>query len=412
MKNVKEEVSDFQYRDDFPIFKNSKMAYLDSAATAQRPECVINAVKEFYENSNANPLRGLYELSLKATECYENSRKIIQDFIHADKMEEIIFTRNTTEGINLVAYSYGLENLKKDDEIVVTIMEHHSNLLPWQMVARKTGAKLKFLECSKDGIFADEDIEKIFTSKTKIAAVTYVSNVYGRVNPVEKIIKKAHEKGAVVLVDAAQAVMHMPIDVVKMDVDFLAFSGHKMMAPMGIGVLYGKKSLLEEMTPFLSGGEMIDSVSRTDAVFAELPAKFEAGTVNAGGAVGMAAAATYLEEVGFDEIKRIEDKLTKLALDKMRDIPGVNIIGSKEADEHCGIITFTVDGVHPHDVASILDSDNVGIRAGHHCAQPLMDYLEVGSTVRASIGFYNNNEDIERFIESLKNVRRRMGYEQ
>ena len=399
------------YRRDFPLLSHNKTIYLDNAATSQKPFSVLKVEKEFYEKYNANPLRGLYDLSLKATECYENSRKIVQNFIHAEKPEEIIFTRNTTEGINLAAYSYGMTHLKKGDEILVTIMEHHSNLIPWQMVSKKTGAELKFLECEKDGSFSEEAIKKAFTSRTKITAVAYVSNVFGRINPIEKIIKMAHEHGSIVIVDAAQAVCHIPINVVEQDIDLLAFSGHKMLGPMGIGVLYGKESILEEMEPFMTGGEMIESVSRKDAVFAKLPSKFEAGTVNAAGAAGLAAAIYYIDEIGFDKIRKIEDELTSIALDEIDKIKGINIIGSKNSSEHCGIITFTVDGVHPHDVASILDFDNIAVRAGHHCAQPLMDYLGIGSSVRASISFYNIFEDIQRFICSLKQVRRKMGYE-
>lgn len=400
------------YKKDFPLLINRKIAYLDNAATAQRPACVINAVKEFYENYNANPLRGLYELAIDATESYENSREVVKEFINAKSTKEIIFTRNTTEGLNLVAYSYALNNLKKGDEILITIMEHHSNMLPWQMAAKKTGAVLKYLECNKDGSISDESIERAISQKTKIVAMAYVSNVFGRVNPIEKVIKLAHKNGSIVVVDAAQAAPHIPIDVQKLDADFLAFSGHKLMSPLGIGVLFGKEELLDKMSPFMTGGEMIESVSRYDAKYAELPHKFEAGTVNAAGAVGLAEAIKYLKSIGFSEIKEREDSLTKAALDKIKDIPGINVIGSENPKDHSGIITFTVDGVHPHDVASILDADGVNIRAGHHCAQPLMNYLDIGSSVRASIAFYNDEEDINKFIDSLKNVRRRMGYEQ
>lgn len=409
MKSIKEKFN--KYRKDFPLLLNRNISYLDNAATAQSPECVMRAEEEFYKTYRSNSLRGLYELSLNATELYENSRKTVQKFIGAHKPEEIIFTRNTTESINLVAYSYGLSNLKEGDEIIVTIMEHHSNLIPWQMVAKKTKAKLKFVECSYDGQFSDESIESAFSEKTKIAAVTLVSNVFGRVNPIEKFVKEAHKRGCIVVADAAQAAPHIPIDVIKMDVDFLAFSGHKLMGPMGIGVLYGKESLLNNMEPFMTGGEMIESVKRTDAVFAKIPSKFEAGTVNAGGAVGLAAAIDYLNSIGFEKISEIENELTETALMEMKKIPGINIIGSENAKEHCGIITFTVDDVHPHDVASILDCDNVAVRAGHHCAQPLMDYLNIKSSVRASISFYNNCYDIYNFINSLKQVRRKMGYE-
>lgn len=399
------------YRSDFPIFSKQSVVYLDNAATAQKPVVVLEAEMKFYENYNANPLRGLYELSIEATRCYEEARNEVQRFIKATTPEEIIFTRNTTEAINLVAYSYGLSNVKSDEEIVVTIMEHHSNLLPWQMVSRKTGAKLKFIECSEEGEISEEAIKEVISSKTKIVAVTFVSNVFGRVNPVEKIIQQAHKVGSIVVLDAAQAAPHIPIDVTKLDVDFLAFSGHKLMGPMGIGVLYGKKEILEEMEPFMTGGEMIESVHRNGAVFAPLPEKFEAGTVNVAGAIGLAEAIKYINKVGFDAIREREELLTAMALQKLREIPEVCIIGSKNPSEHCGIITFTVEGVHPHDVASILDSWNIAVRAGHHCAQPLMEYLKVNSTVRASIAFYNSIDDINKFAEAVRLVRSEMGYE-
>ncbi len=398
------------YKQDFPLLKNSEIAYLDNAATTQRPYQVLDAERRFYEHSNANPLRGIYELAVAATEEYENSRKCVSDFIHARSTSEIIFTRNATESINLVAYSYGLHNLSSEDEILVTIEEHHSNLLPWQMVARATGAKLKFLECDQDGAFSQESIEAAVNERTKLAAMTQVSNVIGRKNPLETLIAAVHRNGGVVLADAAQSAPHMPVNVAELDVDFLVFSGHKMFAPMGIGVLYGKKELLENMPPFLTGGEMIESVSRESAVYAQLPHKFEAGTVNAGGAVGLRAAIEYIGQVGFDVIQERERSLTALAMRQMSEIPHVNILGSDKPEEHCGIISFTVDGVHPHDIASILNEDNVNIRAGHHCAQPLLKYFGVMSTARASMAFYNSEEDITRFTESLKKIRRLMGY--
>ena len=299
----------------------NKTVYIDNAATAQRPDCVLEAEKHFYETANANPLRGFYPLSLAATEQYEEARKTVQKFIHAKSSKEIIFTRNTTESLNLVAYSYGLSNLREGDEIVVSIMEHHSNLLPWQMVARQTGAVLKFLECTREGALPDEVLEAAITEKTKLVAVAQVSNVLGCVNPVEKIVKLAHEKGAVVVVDAAQSAPHMPVDVTALDVDFLAFSGHKLMGPMGIGVLYGKKALLEEMPPFLTGGEMIESVTREGAVFAELPHKFEAGTVNGGGAWGLKAAIDYLNSIGFEAIEEKENASQPLQWKSFRKFP-------------------------------------------------------------------------------------------
>lgn len=400
------------YKKDFPLLKNSQVAYLDNAATAQRPQAVLEAEKSFYEKYNANPLRGLYELGMEATECYEEAREAVRDFLHAGKSSEIIFTRNTTESINLVAYSYGLTNLKKGDEILVGIDSHHSNLLPWQMVARQTGASLKFLECEMDGRFTEEAVKMAVTSHTKLAAITHVSNVIGRVNPVEDIVKMVHQAGGVVVVDAAQSTPHIPIDVQKMDADFLAFSGHKLMGPMGIGVLYGKEKLLENMPPFLTGGEMIESVTRESAVYAQLPHKFEAGTVNGGGAWGLKAAIDYINSIGFEKIEEKEKTLTAIAMEELKKIPHVHIIGSEDPTEHNGIVSFTIDGVHPHDIASILDSAHVDVRAGHHCAQPLLAHLGVMVTARASISFYNSEEDVRKFTGEVKKIRRMMGYDE
>lgn len=397
-------------RADFPLLMSDSTAYLDNAATAQRPACVLDAQRDFYERSNANPLRGLYGLSVDATDRYEQARETVRDFLHAASEREIIFTRNTTESLNLVAYSYGLSHLKAGDEILVSIMEHHSNLLPWQMVARQTGAELKYLECEPDGSLPRERLEAGFSPRTRLVAIGHVSNVLGRTAPVEEIVQMAHDRGAVVVLDAAQSAPHMPIDVQALDVDFLAFSGHKLMGPMGIGVLYGKESLLEEMPPFLTGGEMIDSVTRTGATYAELPHKFEAGTVNAAGAVGLAAAIRYIQEVGFETMERRELALTNLAMEGLKQYPFVHVLGSDKPEEHCGIVTFTVDGVHPHDLSAMLDSDGIAVRAGHHCAQPLMQYLGVWSTTRASLFFYNTEEEVRAFVESMGSVRRRMGY--
>ena len=400
----------YDYRNDFPLLMQNKIIYIDNAATSQRPQCVIDAEGDFYKNYNANPLRGLYSLSVEATEVYENAREAVRKFIGAAKSNEIIFTRNTTESLNLVAYSYGLSNVKKGDEIVVSIMEHHSDLLPWQMVAKTCGAELKFIECAKDGSIDLEKVKELITSRTKIVAMTQVSNVLGREYPVKGIAKLAHEKGAVMVVDGAQSTPHMRVDVTDLDADFFAFSGHKLLAPMGIGVLYGKEELLEKMPPFLSGGEMIDSVTRTSAVYAELPHKFEAGTVNAAGAAGLKAAIDYIEKVGFDYIGEREIALTSRAIEKMKKIPHVNIIGSENADEHTGIVTFTIDNVHPHDISEILAADGIAVRAGHHCAQPLLTHLGLNSTARASFAFYNTEDEVDKFTDSVATIRERMGY--
>lgn len=397
-------------RQDFVLLQNTDRVYFDNAATSQKPKCVIDAVQEFYEKYNANVLRGLYPLSVEATERYENARKTVQRFIHAACPEEIIFTRNATESMNLVAYSYGMANLKAGDEILVSILEHHSNILPWQMVSRATGAKLVFLECEPDGTIPKEKMDEAFSEHTKLVAVTQVSNVLGCVNDIPELVKRARACGAVILMDAAQSAPHMPIDVQKLDVDFVAFSGHKMLAPMGIGVLYGKQELLEKMPPFLTGGEMIETVSRYDAVYAELPHKFEAGTVNAGGAVGLAAAIDYLESYGMDTLHAVEQGLTAYLFRGMNAIPHVHVLGSQREDNHTGIVSFTVDQVHPHDISEVLSSDGMDIRAGHHCAQPLHDHLGIHSTARASLMFYNTKEEIDRFLESVSNIRRRMGF--
>lgn len=398
------------YRQDFPLLRENPIVYLDSAATAQRPDVVIEAEMEFYRKYNANPLRGLYSLGIEATDRYEEARECVAKFIHAASAKEIIFTRNATESLNLVAYSYGLSHLQKGDEIVVSILEHHSNQLPWRMVAEKTGAVVKYLECDRQGHISDADLQAAFSEKTKLVAVTQVSNVLGIRTPIEKIVALARKSGAVVVLDAAQSTPHMEVDVQKLSVDFLAFSGHKLMAPMGIGVLYGRKKLLSEMPPFLTGGEMIRTVTRDKVVYAELPHKFEAGTVNGAGAWALAAAIRYLQEVGYEQIQKQELLLTTQLMDGLKKVPHVQVQGSPDPKEHCGIVSFTIDGVHPHDVSSILDADGIAVRAGHHCAQPLMQQIGVMSTTRASMYFYNTEEDIEKLLASVQTIRRRMGY--
>ena len=398
------------YRKDFPLLTAQDIAYLDNAATAQRPQCVLDAVRRFYCEQNANPLRGLYPLSIAATDAYENAREAVRRFLNAKSAAEIVFTRNTTEGLNLAAYSYGLSHIKAGDEVVVSILEHHSDLLPWQMVCRQTGAALKFLDCEPDGSLDLNKAEALITDRTKLVAVTHVSNVVGRVNPIRQLADMAHKHGAVMVVDGAQSTPHIPVDVQALDADFLAFSGHKVYGPMGIGVLYGRRALLEEMPPFLTGGEMIESVSREGAVFAELPHKFEAGTVNAAGAAGLHAAINYVQSVGFDAMHRQELALTARTLAGMADMPHIHVIGSDRQEEHNGIVTFTVEGVHPHDVSEILACDGVDVRAGHHCAQPLLQHLGYSATVRASFAFYNTEEEVDRLLQSLSTIRERMGY--
>ena len=402
-------------RKDFPIFSREEyrgLIYFDNAATSQRPQPVLDAVANFYTAANANPLRGLYGLSVKATDMYEQARERVARHLNAES-SEVIFTRNATESLNLVAYTWAMENVREGDEIVVSAMEHHSNLLPWQMVAKAKGASLVFLECGSDGVIPESEYAKI-NSKTVLLAVTHVSNVFGIMNPVKDLIRLAHKngrggKGAVAVIDGAQGAPHTAVDVKDLDADFYALSGHKLCGPMGIGVLYGKKNLLEEMPPFLRGGEMIEYVTRESATYAELPHKFEAGTVNAADAVGLAAAFDYIDSIGLDKIEENDTRLTSLLMQAMKNIPHVNIIGNEDPSKHSGIVTFTLDGAHPHDIASMLDSENIAIRAGHHCAQPLMEKLGVGSTARASLYFYNTEDEIAVFAEKLASVRKWMG---
>ena len=399
------------YKAQFPLFQqHPEIAFLDSAATAQRPACVLDAERDFYQRMNANPLRGLYSLSVEATEAIAKVRQQIADLIGAPQANEGVFTRNTSESLNLVAKSFAPTVLEPGDEVVITIMEHHSNLIPWQQVCRETGAKLVYLYPTKTGQLTTEEVLAKVGPKTKILAVGQVSNVLGVETPVTNLGKLVHKYGGYLVVDGAQSLPHMPVDVADLGADFFAFSAHKAMGPMGIGVLWGKMDLLNAMPPMLTGGEMIDSVSRESAVFAELPHKFEAGTVNGGGAVGLQAAIDYLMNVGFDEVRKREELLTTRAMTAMQQIPGVHIQGSDKPEEHNGIISFTVDGVHPHDIASILDAANVNVRAGHHCAQPLLKHLGVFATARASFAFYNTEEDIDRFVQNLKEIRRKMGY--
>lgn len=407
------------YRKDFPLFKaidektaneNNGLIYFDSAATSQRPYLVLDAMNKFYREENANPLRGLYELSERATLAYENSRKTVADFLNAKDPSQIIFTRNATESLNLVAYSYGLNNLKKGDQVLVSIMEHHSNIVPWQQVCAKTGAELVFLECDKDGLISDQEIDSKLTDKVKIFSITQVSNVLGVTNPVKEYAKKAHEVGAILIVDGAQSAPHHKVDVQDIDADFFALSGHKLCGPMGIGALYGKKELLEKMPPFLTGGEMIEYVTKESATWAELPHKFEAGTVSAADAVGMAAAMKYLQSVGFDFIEKQDKNLTQRLMQGMKKIPHVSFLGTDDPDKRSGIITFTIDGVHPHDIATLLSDEKVAIRAGHHCAQPLGKFMGVVSSARASLYFYNTEEEVDLFLEKLSHIREWSGY--
>ena len=386
---------------DFPLLENQNITYLDSGATTQKPIQVIKAVEEFYQKYNANPHRGAYSLSVEATEQYENTRTKIAKFINAKHREEIIFSKNSTESLNLIAYSYGLDNLKKDDEVVISIMEHHSNLVPWQKMTKQTGSKLNYMYINENYEITDEEIENKITDKTKIVGITHVSNVLGTINNVKKIIKYAHKKGAVVIVDASQSIPHMKIDVQDLDADFLVFSGHKMLAPLGIGVLYGKREILNKMTPFLMGGDMIEYVYEQETTFAPLPNKFEAGTQNVEGVIGLGAAIDYIENLGYDKIQEIEHEVISYARQELSKLDYLTLYTTPNEENHSSVISFNIKGVHPHDVASILDSEGVCVRSGNHCAQPLMRFLGIDSTCRASFYIYNTKEDVDKLVKAL-----------
>ena len=394
-------MEDEEIKKDFPLFENRNISYLDSGATTQKPIQVIKAVEDFYENNNANPHRGAYTLSIEATEQYEDTRTKIAEFINAKHREEIIFSKNATESLNLIAYSYGMNNLKKDDEVVISIMEHHSNLVPWQKVTKTTGSKLNYMYINENFELSDEEIESKITDKTKIVGITHVSNVLGTINNVKKIIKYAHKKGAVVIVDASQSIPHMKIDVQDLDADFLVFSGHKMLAPLGIGVLYGKREILNNMTPFLMGGDMIEYVYEQDTTFAPLPNKFEAGTQNVEGVIGLGSAIDYINKIGYDTIQKLEDDVIDYARQELSKLDYLTLYMSPNKENHSSVISFNIKGVHPHDVASILDSEGVCVRSGNHCAQPLMRFLGIDSTCRASFYFYNTREDVDKLVYAL-----------
>ena len=389
-------------KNDFPLLQNRDIAYLDSGATSQKPQVVIDAIENFYKNFNANPHRGAYTLSQEATEIYEDTRTKIAKFINAKHREEIIFSKNATESLNLIAYSYGLEKIQKDDEIVISIMEHHSNLVPWQKVAKTKGAKLNYMYINDNFELSDEEIENKITDKTKIVGITHVSNVLGTINNVKEIIKYAHKKGAVVIVDASQSIPHMKIDVQALDADFVVFSGHKMLAPLGIGILYGKREILNNISPFLMGGDMIEYVYEQDTTFASLPNKFEAGTQNVEGVVGLGSAIDYIEKIGYDAIQEKEHEILKYAREELRKLDFLDLYLTNTDEHHSSVISFNIKGVHPHDVASILDSEKVCVRSGNHCAQPLMRYLGIDSTCRASFAFYNTKEDVDKLVNALE----------
>ncbi|GEN29821.1 cysteine desulfurase/selenocysteine lyase [Cerasibacillus quisquiliarum] len=389
-------------REMFPILNQEinghPLVYLDSSATAQKPITVIEAVNDYYRKNNANVHRGVHTLGSRATDQYEGAREKVRQFLHAKSTAEIIFTRGTTTSINMVAYGYARHQLKKGDEIVITPMEHHSNIIPWQQAAKATGATLKYIPLQEDGTITLDDVKKTVTTNTKIVAITHVSNVLGTINPVKEIAQIAHQNGAIFVVDGAQGAPHMEVDVQDLDCDFYALSGHKMGAPTGIGVLYGKKDLLEVMEPVEFGGEMIDFVDLYDSTWKELPWKFEGGTPIIAGAIGLGAAIDFLQDVGMENILKHEEQLADYALEKMRTIDGIEIYGP---EKRAALVTFNLDDVHPHDVATVLDAEGIAVRAGHHCAQPLMKWLDVTATARASFYLYNTTEDIDRLVEGL-----------
>jgi len=394
---------------DFPIFKRriygKPLIYLDNAATTQRPRQVIEAIREFYENYNANVHRGVYRLSIEATEAYENARAKVAKFINAED-SEIVFTRNATEALNLVAYSWGLQNLKRGDRILLTEMEHHSNIVPWQLIAKHTGAVIDYIPFNEEGLLVEEEKDRLLSLGPKIVSITHASNVLGTINDVKEIVEKAHKVGAIVVVDAAQSVPHMPVDVKEIGCDFLAFSGHKALGPLGVGVLYGKRDLLKEMNPFLGGGDMISRVWLSGAEWNELPWKFEAGTSSVADVIGLGAAIDYLNSIGMDRVRAHEVKLTGYALKRLSEVPDIKIYGPRDLDGRCAVVSFNLADIHPHDLAAILDEEGIAIRAGHHCAQPLLNKLGVAATARASFYIYNSESDIDALVEGLYKARR------
>nr|WP_261697720.1 cysteine desulfurase [Staphylococcus equorum] len=414
MDNLTESLNVSEIVKDFPILKQqvhgNRLAYLDSTATSQTPIQVIDAIDDYYKRYNSNVHRGVHTLGSLATDGYENARETVRRFINAKYFEEIIFTRGTTASINIVAHSYGDANVNEGDEIVVTEMEHHANIVPWQQLAKRKKAELKFIPLTEDGELAIEDVKATINEKTKIVAIAHVSNVLGTINDIKAIAEIAHDHGAIISVDGAQAAPHMDIDMQDLDADFYSFSGHKMLGPTGIGVLYGKRTLLNNMEPVEFGGDMIDFVDKYEASWADLPTKFEAGTPLIAQAIGFAEAIKYLQNLGFEAIHQHEATLTQYAYDKMSEIEGIEIYGPTK-DRRAGIITFNMTDVHAHDVATAVDTEGVAVRAGHHCAQPLMKWLKQSSTARASFYIYNTKEDIDQLVESLKQTKEFFSYE-
>lgn len=397
------------WRDDFPILNqrvnDERLAYLDNAATSQKPQAVIDAVTHFYEHDNANVHRGVHTLAERATRQYETARRKVQHFIHAQRADEIIFTKGCTDSLNLVASAYGSQVIHAGDEIVITVMDHHSNLIPWQQLAIRKHATLKYIDIDDDGQLKMDQAAELITDRTKIVAVTHVSNVLGNVNPIQQLAAIAHQHQAVIVVDGAQAVAHLPVNVPELGADFYTFSGHKMLGPTGIGVLYGRHDLLDQMPPYQYGGEMISAVHQQESSWAEPPFRFEAGTQNIAGAIGLGAAIDYLNHIGMENIHQHEQEMVNYLLPKLRAMPGVTVYGPHDPAEHTGVMAFNIDGIHPHDVATALDMDGVAVRAGHHCAQPLMERLGVPATVRASFAFYNDQQDADQLLAAIRDTK-------
>ena len=392
-------------QEDFPILSrrinNGKLVYFDNAATTQKPVQVLDAIRDFYIHHTGNVGRGVHELSIEATEILQNARKKVAKFINA-KPEEVIFTYNATHSLNLVAYAWGMDNLNSNDEIVATLLEHHSSLIPWRLVSNKTGARMAITSLTDEGLLEYDDFEKKVTEKTKVVALTHVSNVLGTINDAERVAKLAHDNGAILVLDGAQSVPHMQVDVKKIDCDFMAFSGHKMLAPFGIGVLYGKKEILDEMPPLFGGGGTVSGVSPEKIEFVSVPEKFESGTPNVGGAVGLAAAIDYLEKIGMDNVENHEKELTAYALEKMSQIEDIEIYGPMNTKNKGGIVSFNIGGMHAHDVATILNEQGIAVRSGHHCCLPLMSSLKIDGSARASFYIYNTKEEIDYLIGVLE----------
>jgi cysteine desulfurase/selenocysteine lyase len=397
-------------REDFPILQQmvhgKPLVYLDSAATSQKPEVVINTLDTYYRTTNANIHRGIYQLAEQATEQYETARKKVQKFINAKSWREIVWTRNATEALNLVAYAWGRQNIHAGDEIVISLLEHHSNIVPWQLLAQEKGATLKHIPVDGQGMLDLTNLDALITEKSKLVAVTMMSNVTGAITPLDTIISRARAVGAITVVDAAQSTPHLPVNVQTLDCDFLAFSGHKMLGPF-VGVLYGKRALLEAMPPFLGGGDMIRQVKLYESSWNELPYNFEAGTPAIAEAIGMGAAGDYLNELGMENVRAHEMELTAYALNELAEVPTLRVIGPTNIAERGGLAAFEMQGIHPHDIAAILDRDAICIRAGHHCAQPLHDYFDLPATARASFYVYNTPEEIDALVACLQNVRKR-----